>query len=271
MTCLNCSTKTFGHFCHECGQKTEDLRYTIKGLLKDLFFSAFHLEKKGLPSTIIRLTTEPGKAIHGVLQGQRLSLYPPFKYLVLIGAVVIIFSLRYRFFHNEYTKVESNNMPVLSGLLLIPDEYEGFIENFFRFAEEKATLLNVVAIPIFAFFSFAWLSGRRFNFAENLILNTFITAQQLFFLLLLIPFYEFLPATRWVLIPLYTFVVIGYNIWVYIQFFGPRLTTSIKALMVVLVAYLYQFPLNFLIFYIYERYIQHHMHWIPEVYDNLVG
>jgi hypothetical protein len=168
MTCLNCSTKTIGHFCHECGQKTEDLRYTIKNLVKDLFFSAFHLEKKGLPNTILRLTTQPGKAIREVVHGQRLSLYPPFKYLVLVGAIVILFSLRYRFFHNEYTQVESNDMHLLSDWIWIPDNYQLFVEDFFRFAEDKATVLNIAAIPIFAFFSFAWLSRRKYNFQKIL-------------------------------------------------------------------------------------------------------
>lgn len=271
MTCLNCATQTIGHYCHECGQKTEDARYTIRGLIKDLFYSAVHLEKKGLPHTIVRLTTEPGLAIRAVLQGQRQSLYPPFKYLVLVGAVVIVCSLRYRFFHNEYTQINSNDMHVLSSWIAVPEKYEAFVENFFKFAEDKATILNIAAIPIFAFFSFVWLSGKKFNFAENLILNTFITAQQLLFLLLLIPFYEFVPAGKTALIGCYTGVVILNNIWVYVQFFGLSAGMMVRSAMVVLVAYLYQFPLNFLIFYIYERYIHYDMQWIPQVYDNIVG
>lgn len=271
MICLNCSEKTVGHFCHTCGQKTEDLRYTINGLIKDLFFSAFHLEKKGLPNTVLRLTTEPGLAIRAVLKGQRLSLYPPFKYLVLIGAVVIIFSLRYRFFHNEYTQLESNNMHTLPAWIVIPKVYQAFIENFFLFAEEKATILNIAAIPVFAFFSFAWLSGRRYNFAENLILNTYITAQQLFFILMLIPFYEMLPGSKTALIGIYTIAIILYNIWVYVQFFGRSASVLLKSIAVVIVAYIYQFPLNFLIFFLYEKYVHHHMYWIPEVYDNIIN
>lgn len=271
MDCLNCSTKTFGHYCHECGQKTEDLRYTIKGLIKDLFFSAFHLEKKGLPNTILRLTSEPGHAIRAVLKGQRLSLYPPFKYLVLTGAIVILCSLRYKFFHNEYTMVDSNDMHALSGWISIADEHEIFVENFFRFAEDQATILNIAAIPIFAFFSFAWLSGKQFNFAENLILNTFITAQQLFFILLLIPFYEMLPGNKTTLIAVYTTGIILYNIWVYVQFFGQSFSNTVKSVIVVITAYLYQFPLNFSIFFLYDKYVHHHMHWIPEIYDNILN
>lgn len=271
MNCLNCSTTTIGDFCHECGQKTTDLRYTIKSLGKDLFFSAFHLEKKGLPNTIMRLTTQPGNAIREVLQGKRLSLYPPFKYLVLIGAVVILFSLRYRFFHNEYTQVGSNEMHFLPDWIFIPEQYQLFIENFFKFAEDKATLLNIASIPIFAFFSFVWLSGSKHNYAENLIMNTFITAQQLFFLLLLIPFFEFMPEHRTTMIAIYSIATIAYNIWAYAQFFGYSIGVVFKSIGVVVVAYLYQFPLNFLIFYVYEKYIHHHMHWIPEVYDNIIS
>ncbi|HEY0742588.1 MAG TPA: hypothetical protein VGD40_14030 [Chryseosolibacter sp.] len=270
MTCLNCSTKTIGKYCHECGQKTEDVRYTMRGLVKDLFYSTVHFENKGLPITIVRMTTAPGRAIHAVLQGQRQSLYPPLKYLALVGAIVIICSLRYRFFHNEYTQVNSNQHKV-AGLIYIPEKYEAFVENFFKFAEDNATILNIAAIPIFAFFSFVWLSGKKYNFAENLVLNTFITAQQLVFLLLLVPFYEFLPGSKTVLITIYTVAVILYNIWVYLQFFGFNAGMVARSAMVVFIAYLYQFPLNFLIFYIYERYVRYDFHWIPEVYNKLVG
>ncbi len=253
MNCLNCSTRINGNYCHECGQKTSDLRYTFKGLVTELFFSAFHVEKKGLPYTVKALTVQP------------------FKYLVLMGAIVIIFSLRYRFFHNEYTQLESNDMSVLPAWLTLSSELQSQIEEFFKFAEDKATLLNVAAIPIFAFFSYAFLAGKKYNFAENLILNTFITAQQLFFLLFLVPFFEFAPSTRTVMIGLYTVVIVLYNIWVYVQFFGASASVFIRSICVVLVAYIYQFPFNFLIFYLYENYIHHHMHWIPHVYDNLVN
>jgi hypothetical protein len=101
MVCPNCETVYEGNFCPECGQKTIHGRYTVKGLATELVFSAFHLEKKGLPYTIKELTLRPGIAIKNVLEGQRLSLYPPFKYLVLVGAVIVILSLRYGFFHSE--------------------------------------------------------------------------------------------------------------------------------------------------------------------------
>jgi hypothetical protein len=271
MTCLNCSTPFDGNYCNECGQKTIDTRFTLKSMGTDLFFSAFHVEKKGLPVTIKNLALTPGASIRDFLHGKRQSLYPPFKYLVLMGAIVIVFSLRYRFFHNEFTQVESNSMNKFPSWLIIPDEYKAYIESFFRFAEDQATLLNIAAIPVFAFFSWALLSKSKYNFAENLILNTFITAQQLFYLLLLVPFFEFFPMDRDIPIAVYTAGILIYNIWVYVQFFEDRkLMMLLKSGAIVVVAYVYQFPVNFMIFQMYDNYIHHHMHWIPQVYDHIL-
>ena len=141
----------------------------------------------------------------------------------------------------------------------MPEAYYQFIEKFFRFAEDKATLFNIASIPLFAFFSFVWLSRHKYNFAENLVLNTFITAQQLFFLLLFIPAYEFVPEHKTLIIGVYTFLVLIYNVWSYAQFFGPTLPNITRAVAVVTIGYLCQFPLNFFLFFCYETYIRDYL------------
>jgi len=266
MICPNCSTDFSGHYCNECGQKVTDLKYTMKGMLYDIFFSTFHIEKKGLPFTIVELTVRPAKAVLRVIDGARQSLYPAFKYLVLMGAIVIIFSLRYNFFHNEITQVSENK--TLPMWLELEMEHEVFFEDFFKFAENEATLLNIMAVPVFAFFSWLLLSGRRYNFAENLVLNTYITAQQLFFLLWLVPFLEIAPQAKQFMIGIYTVLMMLYNGWVYAQFYSsgkPNVTTIILSSVAVLFAYIYQLPLNMLVFYFYEHYVHPHIHWVPSI------
>ena len=232
-------------------------------MITDLFFSAFHVEKKGLLYSVRELTLRPGEAIKKVLMGQRQYLYPPFKYLVLLGAVVIIFSLRYKFFHNEFTAIEKDELP---SWIYLTEEYRHYLTSFFRFAEDEATLLNIITIPIFALFSWAFLSKGRFNFAENLILNTFITAQQLLFLLALVPLIEFLPAHKILFIQIYSGITIAYNVWVYYQFFeGNKFILGLKSVLVVLLCYVYQFPVNLGIYFLYHRYLQEQFHWVPQV------
>jgi hypothetical protein len=262
MNCHNCMAAYQGHYCHECGQKAAEIKYTMKGMVTDLFFSAIHMEKKGLFHTVRELTLRPGIAIKKVLMGQRQFLYPPFKYLVLLGAAVIIFSLRYKFFHNEFTELEGNDLP---SWLYLTAQHRMYLQDFFHFAEDEATLLNIVTIPIFAFFSWAFLSKGKYNFAENLIINTFITAQQLLFLLILVPFLEFIPDAKVFLIQVYTLITIGYNAWVYIQFFdGNKFWLPIKSVLVVLLCYVYQFPVNLGIYYFYHNFLHENFHWVLE-------
>jgi hypothetical protein len=261
MVCPNCETVYEGNYCPECGQKTIHGRYTLKGLTSELVFSAFHLEKKGLPYTVKELTIRPGIAIRRVLDGQRLSLYPPFKYLVLVGTIVVILSLRYGFFHSD----ELTSADATTYQFSVLQDHKNFFDGFFRFAEDYATLLNLVAIPVFSLFSFLFFREYGYNFAENLIINTFITAQQLLFLVLLIPFIEFIPGIKHILIPVYTLVMIVYNIYAYVQLYDVKLGNVYRALVTVITSYLYQFPVNLTVYFIAHTYIIPHIHLIPDV------
>ena len=261
MVCPNCETVYEGNFCPECGQKTIHGRYTIMGLAHELVFSAFHLEKKGLPYTVKELTIRPGTAIKHVLDGQRLSLYPPFKYLVLVGTIVVVLSLRYGFFHSEEltsADAATYDIPILM-------DHKIFFDGFFKFAEDYATLLNLVAIPVFSFFSFLFFRAYGYNFAESLIINTFITAQQLLFLVLLVPFIEFIPGIKHILIPIYTVAMVLYNVYAYVQLYGYKFSNVYRSVIAVITSYLYQFPVNLTVYYILSKYIFPVIHWIPDL------
>jgi hypothetical protein len=264
MVCPNCTNNFIGHYCNECGQKSTDTKYTLKGMLSDLFLSALHVEKKGLPYTLRELTLRPGISIKKVIAGQRLYLYPPFKFLILMGAMVIVASLRYKFFHNEYTQLDNKDMDsFLAGFLI--SEHLTYLEGFFRFAEDEATILNIATIPVFAFVSWSFLTFRKYNFAENLIINTFITAQQLFFLLTLIPFIELFPQWKGQIIFFYSTSIIIYNIFVYVQLMeGNKFWLVFRAALVVLIAFLYQVPVNLLIYLSYDK-VHKYFHWVSDV------
>lgn len=274
MTCSNCFSEVSGHYCSNCSQKVGDAKYTIKGMVSDLFLSALHIEKKGLVHTARELTLRPGAAIRKVIDGQRLFLYPPFKYLVLMGAIVILLSIRYKFFHNEYTKAD-NSEGIINNYL--NPEHLVYLESFFKFAEEKATMLNVATIPIFALMSWSLLFFRRFNFAETLIINTFITAHQLFLLLLMVPIIELLPMYKTEIILAYSTGSFLYNVWVYFQLSEgiSRLRGLVQSLLVVAIAFAYQMPVNLLIYLLYNEFLVKQLHWTPhsmmEAVTRLVG
>jgi hypothetical protein len=264
MVCPNCSNTFTGHYCNECGQKSSDAKYTLKGMISDLFLSAVHVEKKGLPYTLVQLTVRPGEAIKKVIAGQRLHLYPPFKFLILMGALVIVFSVRYKFFQNEYTNLDNDGMDSFLANFLIA-EHLTYLENFFRFAEEEATILNIATIPVFAFVSWSFLTYKKYNFAENLIINTFITAQQLFFLLLLVPAIEFFQDWKGEIIFVYSVGILFYNVFVYVQLMeGNKLWLTLRSAGVVLIAFVYQVPVNLLVYLFYME-AHNYLHWVSEI------
>jgi len=227
-------------------------RYTLKGLISDFFNSIYHLGQKKIVHTTIELTLRPAKAVKNVLKGFRQYLYNPLEYLVVIATLISLLNNRYHFFSNEATAISANNDT--SGIYQVAFFYEHrhFLHNFFKYSEDYPSVVNIVAIPVFALVTYLFFRRYKFNLAENLILSTYITAQQLLFLVLLIPFDEFLPASKGVLISVYTIGTMIYNIWVYSMFFeGKMLPKIIRGIGAVLVAYVVQIPINLLVYYLF--------------------
>lgn len=255
--CLNCSFLYKGHYCPNCGQKYDTGRFSINKLVHESFYSLFHLEKKGLFSTIKDLFIAPGKAIASFIQGQRLILYPPVKYLVLIGTITVILSARYQFFSNEFTNADADHNKEILAILGL-ESYAEKLDEFFLYGEKYATLLNIVAIPVFAMFSWLMFFNTKYNFAENLVLNTYISAQQLLILLMFIPFFEVYAFDKEFIIPIYTIISIIYNLVVYVGFFKEKIIVGIlKAIVVIVFSYVGQFVMNFGLFSLIHPWIHH--------------
>jgi hypothetical protein len=154
----------------------------------------------------------------------------------LIGAVAAFFSTRYHFFSGQPA----------SGFL--SREADSLLKGFWLYADTYTTLINIVTIPVFALFS--WLFRRKaYNYAENLVLNTYITSQQLLLFICMVPVFEFHPMASGYLINFYILATLLYNVWVYKQFFGFKQWTGVLcASLIMLSAYVCQFLLNLLFF-----------------------
>jgi hypothetical protein len=225
--------------------KVEEPRFTLLYILKDFFYNLVHLERKRYFYTAYDLTVSPGKSIQKYLDGYRQYLYQPGEYILLTGAIITFLTVRYNFFANEFTSNISSNQFLL--------ENRDFFSAFFLYAEEYVTIVNVVAIPGFSLLSWLFFINTHHNFAENLIMNTYITAQQLLFLVLLVPFIEFMPFVKSEMIAFYNIFIVLYNVWVYFEFFQEKWHTKLlKCIAINALA----FPLNIVInigfYYLFE-------------------
>jgi len=247
MVCQNCEKDFEGNYCHNCGQKSTVERITFLGLLSEAFYEVIHFEKKeGFLKTVKVLTFDPGKSIRSYLEGKRKKLYPSSKYLFFIGAIATILTLRYHFFsHNVH------ELP-LEDLLYSSKE---FLINFSIYVEEYTTIINIITIPVFTLFSWVFFRYSGKNYAENLILNTYITAHQLALIIVFAPFFEFFPAMKDpILIPLYVVLTLVYNYWVLKDFFGVAgISEHARVVLAIFYSYIGQLIVNLIVFYLLHQ------------------
>lgn len=237
MVCKNCTRAFEGLYCYYCGQPAATGRITTREILTDAIFSVVKVNR-GFLFTARELTLRPGKAIRQFLAGQRVTYYAPHKYLFFIGAVTSFLTSRYHSFSQEYGAVNA-----------FGGDTHSFFKAFFAYADAYATLINIVTIPVFALFS--WLLFRRsgYNYAEHLVLNTYITSQQLLLFIGWLLITRVIPSPDEGLVGLYVAITLLYNLWVYVQFCGAHTRGSLlRAVAAMGLAYLGQLLLNLLFF-----------------------
>jgi hypothetical protein len=227
-------------------EKTNE-RFTVKGMLSDEFYNFVHMERRKLFYTAWDLTVRPAASIKMVLAGYRKYLYPYLNYLVLIGAITIFLSVRYKFF---VSGIDIGDKSAWAGNLL---DWMGFNKKFrqafFNYAEEYTTIVNIVALPFFSLSSYLFFRRTGYNYAEHFILNVYIAAQQLLLLLLFIPFFEIYRTDRDTVITVYTVLIQIYNVWVYTTIFaGKTWIKIIKSILAIALAFFVQTPFNYGVF-----------------------
>lgn len=235
------------HFREE---KISETRFSIKLIILDAFYNIAHVERKRFFYTAYDLFVNPGKAITKVLDGYRNYLFNAGEYLFVCGAAVLFFTPRYKFFQNEFSE-QISNIPFVT---LSPE----FLKGFFTYAEEYATITNILAVPIFSLFTYLFFWDSKKTFGESLIINTYITAQQLLILIFCAPFIEFFPGQHHTIMTIYGEIVFVYNIGVCVLIFqGTWWWVLARATVSVVLAYFSQFPVNLLFYYVFEPFLKY--------------
>lgn len=202
LTCLNCDATFDGNFCNSCGQKASTHRFTMHEWAHEIPHTLLHVDGN-FPRTVATLTMRGGEAIRGFLSGKRKSLYAPFLYALLWCGLYVVCS----------HFLESAEPPPFPTSLAQAQVY--IEEHYYK----VLILLMVLPMTLGSF-----LAYRRsgFNFAEHLVLNTYLMAQLVIADVLLLalkatPLHEHTSAISVVDMLL----KYPYWFWVYWQFFRP--------------------------------------------------
>lgn len=176
----------------------------------------FNLER-GLIQTTLTLTKRPGQAIREYLLEDRERLMPPFRYLIFMVAVGTFITVQYfdsnpdwmRDFNTEFKEGYKKSATGDSGKDLFLKNY---MEKTTYLFNNYFNLFILITIPVAALVTM-WFFRRRFNYAEHLVVNSYITGYLTVVYVVLSPILFFSDFA--VLSGIYTLITLIYSILVY--------------------------------------------------------
>lgn len=244
MICKNCGNSFEENYCNHCGQKAGVSRIDAKYVRNEIPNSIFQLDR-GFLFTLKELFLRPGHSIRDFLQGKRKLHYKPFAYLIvtftlyslsayLMERGTYIDDLLFGFKIRMADSGQSTDVPILDWI------------------SKNQVYVTLLILPVFSLASYLAFIRSSYNYFEHLVLNLYITGQQMVIYLLLV----FVFFTDNALAGIPTLVGFLYSLWVYHQFFD-RKRTLVKLGLIALAYLIFAFIVlitALLVGYIYGRF-----------------
>jgi hypothetical protein len=243
MICKNCGTSFEGNFCSHCGQKADIHRITLGHFFHELFHVLTHTDK-GILLLAKDLITRPGHVAREYLDGKRKKYFHPLSFLVITAAVFAYVS-----YQTGYLKLISTsrgpsteNTSGIANPVTSPDSLsfrEAMGEAFQISIDNEKVLSLVLIFPLMSFFTWLLFKRSKTNFAENLVLSSFIIAESnIVFTLVFIPAFLLAPQAAQLNNNIYHVVFLIYMVVAYRQFFKNNIFLTILKSVLIMVGYI---------------------------------
>jgi hypothetical protein len=210
--CRTCGSADQRRFCPDCGQPRWRGRYGLRRALAESLQTILDADSRSL-RTVRDLTICPGRLAWDVLRGRTEPYVLPFRYLVVVAALVTVVSLwtGVTDAERQYEQLARMGMPAEPGAL---SEVNGLLQRWFN-------VYLVGVAPFMALASWALFRRWKLHYAEHLVLNAYVAAHQS---LLFLPFVPVLawgsPGAAAVAGLVYLVASLGYAVFALAVFFG---------------------------------------------------
>ena len=168
-----------------------------------------HLDS-GIIYLIRHLMVDPGNTVREYLEGKRKKYYNPFQFYILTTAVIVFLTIKL-----DLGSLMINDIQNSGDLDIFKKQFIPFLYPYFN-------VLQFIILPLLSFYTYLLFRRSGYNYAENLILNTFISSERHIIYVLFIPFMYFFPAYSPLLSRIYILFWIVYFSWAYIKFFAKK-------------------------------------------------
>ncbi|WP_395076792.1 DUF3667 domain-containing protein [Hyphococcus sp.] len=89
--CKNCGAALTGAYCHQCGQRADEPRRVVIGLVQDFLVDTMAIDGK-LARSIGLLLWRPGRLAQRYLEGKRVYYSPPFRLYLFASVFFFLFA-----------------------------------------------------------------------------------------------------------------------------------------------------------------------------------
>lgn len=176
-SCKNCQNNCHENdkFCSQCGQKTGTHHIDFHFLIHEIQHGIFHIDS-GIFYTLKELFTRPGHSIREYIEGKRKKHFKPILLIMVLGT---IFTLLAHWLEKKDW--------VLGGTIDIKLDNSSSVNNFiqyittiFSWINGHFSLYKLFLVPLFALaFYGVFKKFKRYNYAEWLVIITFISGQMI--------------------------------------------------------------------------------------------
>lgn len=164
--CKNCHNQYIGSYCNVCGQKTTH-RLDIKHILHEAVHVFTHTDK-GIFSLIPKILFQSGKVALDYVSGKTKRHFNIFQYLLIVVGIVTLIISKTRFMEATLETMNTlSGAPISAKMSATQKEIIGFFQKYIN-------LVLFAFIPVFALFSWLFFKSKRYNYAENVVLQVAI-------------------------------------------------------------------------------------------------
>lgn len=233
-TCVNCGCRFTGKYCNRCGQHYDTKRLSTRELWDNIAFSFVNFDR-GIPNTIKRLFTHPGRMIREYILGHRVTYSHPMALLILLCTVYgIVIGLTHAAIAHTPSAGDLNIM--LGGT---PVDTSGWLEGDSSFMRVVYYIINVIRkstifqavlpVPFFAWAArrlFRKYGSREYNYAEMLFACLYMASQRMAVSIVLQPFIIAFPDVEF-LSTLKTILYLFLTAWTFREMFNTKWVRTI--------------------------------------------
>lgn len=227
MICKNCENNFNGKFCNNCGQSSNVGKIDFKYLIYEIPNSIFQLNR-GFLFTIKELFTRPGHSIRHFLNGKRKQYFKPLAFVFLASTLYVIST-----YWLEKNTILSEFISGVTIALNNDNTTELLSTKFLNWLANNHAYATLILLPFFSLASYLAFIKSKYNYFEHLVLNFYITGQQMIiylifsFVLLEDNYLQFIPIILGVL----------FTFWTFYQFFETK--KFYTKILLTLITYIY--------------------------------